>query len=195
MSINVLVVSNLILATGYKGTAAAGQEIVAIDSLPNDPNPFLNYEYDSTSNSLVQRTAPLTHTAYYKMASADPSTWNDIIAADAAQTAYAAAIAAGCQIVSTATPALNGTYSITETSEIKIIGASTRIMKYGAFPGGASSLTWLDINNAPHTFTNITDFMNFADAVATYISELNAALGAGLAGGAWVAPALPITIP
>lgn len=109
-------------------------------------------------------------------------------AAQAGQAAYNAAIAAGCAIVSTGTPGLSGTYGISPQDEINITSLQTGI---------AAGAPWLgyyrDASGAQHTMT-APQFTAIATAILGYVEALEAALATALAGGAWAAPATPVTI-
>jgi hypothetical protein len=113
------------------------------------------------------------------------------IAAQMGQIAYGAAIAAGCQIVSTGTPALNGTYPIDDSTLIKAMGEQNYIALKGTFTNGQTTRAWLDVSGAPHVFPTTAEFTAFGEALAQYIDALQTALAVSLAGGAWVAPEQP----
>jgi len=85
----------------------------------------------------------------------------------------AAAIAAGCALQSTGTPALDGTYSCDAPSQHKIMAASLYIAVNGRFPGGATSYAWLDVTGAPHVFADVGAFQVFATAIADYVAALD----------------------
>jgi len=115
--------------------------------------------------------------------------------AQLAQTAYNAAVVAGVIIVSTGTPALNGTYPLDQTSIGRITSEQVYITTAGKFTNGQSTRNWLDITGTPHLFPSTTEFTAFAEAVALYDDALLTALGVGLVGSAWVAPEPPAPIP
>ena len=114
--------------------------------------------------------------------------------AQLAQAAYDAAVAAGVQVTSTGTPALNGTYALDQTTLGRITAEQVYIATAGKFTNGSTTRAWLDAAGAPHTFPSTAAFTAFAEAVAQYDDALIAALDTGLAGGAWVAPAQPAAI-
>jgi hypothetical protein len=114
--------------------------------------------------------------------------------AEVAQAAYDAAVAAGVQITSTGTPALNGIYSLSQLSLSRITSEQVYLATAAKFTNGGTTRSWLDQTGAPHTFPSTVAFTGFAEAVALYDDALIAALDAGLAGAEWVAPAQPAAI-
>ncbi len=107
---------------------------------------------------------------------------------------YAAKLAAGVQIVSTATPALNGTYAIDLVTQQEITGVVTSIAAGRGLPLGAPVIPWPDAQGTPHSFT-APDFVNFAAAVRDYVFGLLQTRGALMAGQPAPWPAQPSTIP
>lgn len=105
-----------------------------------------------------------------------------------------AAIAAGVIITSTATPSLNGIYAIDPVTQIKLNSGITYIMVTGAFPpASALSMPWYDTDGAAHIFTKVSDFKNFATALADFIAHVDIyASSGGLTGSI---PSDTITIP
>jgi hypothetical protein len=77
---------------------------------------------------------------------------------------FAEAIGAGCQIVSTATPALNGTYAVDETAQRNISGIAAGIAARNRVPGGGATFTYPDMAGTLHAFS-AADFLNFATAI------------------------------
>lgn len=108
-----------------------------------------------------------------------------------AQGAYAAAIAAGVVIVSTGTPALNGTYAIDQASLSRITAEQVYIATTGTFTNGQTTRAWLDASGTPHVFPSTAEFTAFAETVAQYEDALLTAFATASAGAAWVAPAQP----
>lgn len=106
----------------------------------------------------------------------------------------AAALAAGITIVSTATPALNGTYGVDDQSQRFISGTAASIAARSRLPGGAATFGYGDVTGARHNFSS-ADFLNFADAVEDYVYALYTALETALAGGTAVWPSSSVTIP
>lgn len=77
-------------------------------------------------------------------------------------------LAAGINIISTATPTLNGTYAIDDISRMDIIAIETSLNAGKGFPpGGLSTLNFPDASGSPHTFSE-ANFTNFAAAVRDY---------------------------
>ena len=111
--------------------------------------------------------------------------------AQLAQGAYAAAIAAGVVIVSTGTPALNGTYAIDQASLSRITAEQVYIATTGTFTNGQTTRAWLDASGTPHVFPSTAEFTAFAETVAQYEDALLTAFATASAGAAWVAPAQP----
>ena len=106
--------------------------------------------------------------------------------AEQAQTA----LGAGLTITSTATPALNGLYSVDSASTGLIQGEMIVILAVGTFADGGSTVVWLDLTGTPHTFT-VAQFRAFAVAIARYI----AALGKAIVGQVATLPPATATIP
>lgn len=106
-----------------------------------------------------------------------------------------AAFAAGVQITSTATPTLNGTYSLSESSLSRITAEQVYIATTGKFTNGQTTRSWLDAAGAAHIFPSTAAFTAFAEAVAQYEDALIAAQAVVQAGSAWVAPAQPAPLP
>ena len=115
-------------------------------------------------------------------------------AAQLAQGAYAAAIAAGCEIISTSMPAVNGTYSLSDSDKILLVGEQAYIALKGTFTNGQASRAWMDAGGAPHVFPMTALFLAFGEAIAQYMDALQTALATALGGGTWEAPGQPVTI-
>jgi hypothetical protein len=105
-------------------------------------------------------------------------------AAQQATVSGQALIAAGISIVSTGTPALNGTYAINPAAKTDIDGIYSSIKNGDGLPGGGASFNYFDIAGAPHSFEAVS-FPNFAKAVRDYIYAISQGQ----------TPAMPITIP
>lgn len=105
----------------------------------------------------------------------------------------ASLFSAGCHIVSTGTPALNGTYSIDPVSQQQMGGVATSIAAGFGFPASLTIIPWPDINGVPHGF-NQTNFLNLAYAIQSYIYNVYQTEGALLAGLPATWPAQPVTI-
>lgn len=92
------------------------------------------------------------------------------LAAGGTIAAYTATALTGCQIVSTGTPALNGTYSIDPGLLNKATSIAAYIVVNGKFPGGLASLAWPDASGNPHVFPTTASFQAFATALADYVT-------------------------
>ncbi len=85
----------------------------------------------------------------------------------------AAAVAAGCQIVSTSTPAISGTYAIDPASTSQINAVATYIAINNRFPAGQSALSWPDVAGALHIFSTTAEFQAFASAIADWMTKIS----------------------
>jgi hypothetical protein len=111
---------------------------------------------------------------------------------------YAAKLAAGIAITSTATPALNGTYAITDQGPVnyqqKIQAIADGIANGKGLPHNQATVGWLDIGGAVHNFVP-ADFLNFAKAIEDYVYDLAGWESALIQGGNPAAPSSSVTIP
>jgi len=112
----------------------------------------------------------------------------------AAQAKYSAALGAGCPIVSSATPALNGTYGVQPSDLLMVSGEQVYILTRQSFSNGQSSRGWQDVAGTYHTLPSIAEGEALFSALAGYVDALKTALAVAQGGGAWVAPAQPVTI-
>ena len=104
------------------------------------------------------------------------------------------AIAAGLTIVSTGTPALNGTYGLDAMSRANLAGIGAALaLGIGFPPGNAPTLSYGDQTGAVHTF-DATAFKNLAAAVQDYFYHLEVTLRTKLAGGDADWPSATMTI-
>jgi hypothetical protein len=108
-----------------------------------------------------------------------------------ATNAYWAVMAAGCQISSYSTPAINGVYAITNSATSMITSEQVYIATTGKFTNGQTSHAWSDISGNRHVFPTTALFTAFAEAVAEYVDALDEALAVADEGGGWVAPSMP----
>lgn len=74
-------------------------------------------------------------------------------------------------LTSTGIPALNGSYAITPTAQDDINAVVTYIMLNGTFPGGGTTLPWIDAVGSAHIFPNVAAFKNFATAIANFVAQ------------------------
>lgn len=106
----------------------------------------------------------------------------------------AALFAVGCQIASTGTPALNGTYAIDQISQQQMAGVATSIAAGFGFPASLTEIPWPDVSGVPHLFDQPA-FLNLAYAIQSYIYGIYQTIGALQAGIPAPWPAQPVTIP
>jgi hypothetical protein len=99
------------------------------------------------------------------------------------------ALGAGCAITSASNPQLNATYPIDPATQTRIIGVQARINAGLGLPNGAATITWLDINGAPHHFT-AAQFTAFAAGVSDYVYGLDLVM----AGQGTTLPTQPVGI-
>lgn len=92
-------------------------------------------------------------------------------------------IAAGLAIVSTSTPALNGTYSLDADAQRKISGIAAGIGSRNRLPGGLATFDYTD-GFGTHTFT-AAQFLDLATAIEDYLYALTRG----------ALPAQPVAIP
>ena len=98
------------------------------------------------------------------------ATWN---AQQAAQATAQATLAAGLTVKSTAYPALDGTYSVTPAATGNISSVMLYIQVHQTFPGGASTMPWLDAAGTPHVFPSTTEFEAFATDAADFVAAVS----------------------
>lgn len=107
----------------------------------------------------------------------------------------AAKLAAGLMITSTAYPALNGTYSISATTQSDVQAVAIYIEANSKFPAGLSALPWADLSGTQHDFPTTAEFMAFATAEANYVTMLNLDAQAEAAGQTPTWPSATAAIP
>lgn len=94
-------------------------------------------------------------------------------------------------VVSASLPALSGVYGINAGSIANITAAVAGIAAGQGFPGGSSSMVWVDATGAPHTFGTTAEFLALGAAIEGYVYALQmTALGQAVA-----IPATPLQIP
>jgi hypothetical protein len=89
------------------------------------------------------------------------------------------------QIVSTSTPAFNGTYAIDPATQRKVQAISLYIAVNGKFPAGQATQAWPDVNATMHQFQTTAQWQAFATAIGDFVAGVD--LGQ--------TPVQPITIP
>lgn len=121
--------------------------------------------------SCPQTGTPPTGMTYASIADSDPryTAWQ---AFEAGAVAMRNALLNGLQIVSTSTPALNGTYAIDAATQQNISAVASGIASRNRVPGGGSTFNYFDMAGAPHAFS-ATNFLNFAAAAEDYIYALS----------------------
>ncbi len=114
-------------------------------------------------------TATQQQQAQAALAAFPLAAWN---AQQAAQATAQATLAAGLTVKSTAYPALDGTYSVTPAATGNISSVMLYIQVHGTFPGGASTMPWLDAGGTPHVFPSVAEFQAFATAAADFVAAV-----------------------
>jgi hypothetical protein len=101
----------------------------------------------------------------------------------------------GVAVVSTATPALSGTYACDPSAQ-QVLSAITAGLDAGrGFPGGAASFAYSDVTGAAHEFSAQSDFLNMAAAIEGYVYQFTIALSALVGGQTAALPAPQLAIP
>lgn len=103
------------------------------------------------------------------------------------------ALSSGLTVTSTSTPALNGAYGLDQTNQNNVSATVTYILLNGTFPGGVSTMPWVDQNGGAHVWPSVTEFKAFATAYANYVSAI--ALYAASNGASGSIPSNQVTIP
>lgn len=106
---------------------------------------------------------------------------------------YDAAVAAGCQIVSTSTPSLNATYGLDRDSIDNIVAVGTSIANGLGFPNGQTTFGWPDINYVPHDMTE-DQFKHFGAGIQGFVQQLKQWRLTTSTGGTAQLPSQPVTI-
>jgi len=106
------------------------------------------------------------------------------VAEENSDSLYHAAVSAGVMLISSSTPSLNGTYSLTEAARGNIQAAYIGLKSGDGLPGGGASFNYPDQNGGAHIFT-ATTFPPFAIAMRDYYYALTQGQS----------PAQPVTIP
>ena len=101
----------------------------------------------------------------------------------------AAMLAAGIQIVSTSTPALDGTYPVDDATWSEMAGILAGLGAGLTVPGGGSTFNWPDAGGAPHAFT-AAEFKALAQATMNFVYALDAIVKSN----SGTLPTQPVTI-
>jgi hypothetical protein len=83
-----------------------------------------------------------------------------------------AALINGINLTSTGTPALDATYSCTPVSQANVNAVTTYILLNSTFPGGGTTMPWMDTSGNHHTFPDIATFKAFATAFANFVATV-----------------------
>lgn len=146
----------------------------------------------------VTMTTPSYSTLYGYLLSAAPDlaeTVKSDFAADLSpQQIFDIAIANGCQVESTGTPSINGTYAIDQASLLNVIALALGIVAGDDFPGGATTYDYPDITGNMVTFSSTTLFLDFALALRDYVAALIHTFNVLQNSGSATWPTLPMTI-
>lgn len=105
----------------------------------------------------------------------------------------ATALSSGLSITSTGTPSLNGTYSLDQTNQNNVSATTTYILLNGTFPGGGTTMSWIDQSGVAHTWPNVAEFKAFATVYANFVAAV--ALYAASNGASGSLPSNQVTIP
>lgn len=90
-----------------------------------------------------------------------------------------AVLAAGVQLTSASTPALNGLYPLDQLSQMRVAAVETGILGGKGGPGGGTSFPWPDAAGSYHVFTT-DQFTAFALAMRDYVFELEGVIGGAI---------------
>jgi len=173
---------SVIMAAGWFPGVISGQ-LPAIPGTPAGSTTAFdpNYSYQPVTNTLAGQQVNVVYGAPVALPAAQVQ--SNLLAL--AQAAYAAALEAGLTIASTGTPALNGTYDV--SNEANIAGSEAAVAA-GVFRGYYRTLNGTKIVMTGAQFTAV------ATALYNYIASLDDSLFAVTQGGPWVAPANAVTI-
>jgi hypothetical protein len=159
----------LALVPTIPGTVSAVVEV-----MPNPlPQGVTVNEYHSCGNSVLAGWYFDGSTFTPTAPSVPPVTPPTLTPAQVASALAETTLLAGLNITSTSTPAINGLYSLTPTSQNNINATITYILLNGTFPGGGSTMAWADASGNPHVFPSIAEFKAFATAVANFVSTVS----------------------
>lgn len=103
-----------------------------------------------------------------------------LTAAQSATASASAALAAGIEITSTGTPALNGTYACDPLSQADIVAIETSLNAGKGFPGGATTFNYPDASGALHVFSE-DNFTDFAAAIRDFVYGCKAVMAGQMA--------------
>ncbi len=127
---------------------------------------------------------------------ADPVAYNKIqqgLAVNQAQSTFQSLISDGIILTSTGTPALNATYSTTDTAQKNVSVVVTGIAAGLGLPGGGTTFQYLDASNVPHSF-DASHFTAFASALRNFVYNCEITLATIQNGGTATFPSNLVTI-
>jgi hypothetical protein len=101
--------------------------------------------------------------------------------------------AAGVQVTSTSTPALNGAYPIDPAAQSIMSAIAAGVAAGKGLPSGTSTFAYPNSAGAEVTFT-ADQFTNFAAACEAYLYAFNQALAARVGGSSTAMPSTALTI-
>jgi len=107
-----------------------------------------------------------------------------------ARATYAALLAGGLAITSTATPALDGTYAVDPATQGKLTAVATYIQRNDKFPGGVTAMPMLLANGTAAVAQSTAQYLAVASAIADFVTDADIALDTG--SGQW--PPTSVTI-
>ena len=146
--------------------------------------------YQPTGNEQAVIAAPTgfdqTKMAYYSYA-------NGTVTLNSPLIEYESLIAGGIVLTSTGTPALNATYSTTDTAQKNVGAVVTGIAAGLGLPGGGTTFQYLDALNVPHSFYT-SHFTAFAAALRNFVYNCEIALATIQSGGTATFPSNLVTI-
>jgi hypothetical protein len=101
--------------------------------------------------------------------------------------------AAGIQMTSTSTPALNGPYPIDEAAQSDMSAIAAGVAAGKGLPSGGNPFAYPNSEGAEVVFT-AEQFTDFAAAIEAYLYAFNQALAARIGGGSTALPSTALTI-
>ncbi len=83
----------------------------------------------------------------------------------------AVALTKGLTVTATITPALSGTYDVSDRSRVNMMAQEISVAQTGNFSNQQSTINWPDMSGAMHTF-NVAQFKALVVAVGVYYTAL-----------------------
>jgi hypothetical protein len=156
-----------------------------------DPNTVIR----AADGTHVPVGQPTNDSVWYAQWLAAGNVPDPVSAVSVAQQDYAATLNAGVVITCASTPAINGTYSISDSAISNIQAQQISILTKNQFTNGQTARPWIDASGTIHIFPNTALFTEFAVAIGQYVDALTMALATAEAGGGWAPPAQPAELP